>query len=818
MTQSSLGLSILPPAVSNIKGFVPVKLTYINYLTWKKVFLTVLKSHNLLSLVDGIVPCLSQDNADYKLWIQCDTIAMSWINAILSPAVLDTLLNYGSIGNPVTDEDLVTQALQGLPPSYHTFVSGLNATGTLPSFIALRPLLLTEEAHIKAATPDDSNSQTALTASTQAKGSYDDPSPYQSSYSRGQNNGRGRGRTNRGYNFRGRGQSNQHSPRSFSPQWPGFQSSFRHPSPMAGVLGCPPFNPSNQCQICFHFNHTALEYKNKFNHSYASNVLPKSFAAISLEEVRPTTWYPDSGASAHMTHDPTVLSSPSSYTGSSQVMVGNGNLLPILSTGTSTIPTSSRPLPLRNFTDTGSFVKDKKTNQVLLHHDNVGSLYPFQVIPSSSSHLALSCDVSSPTIWHQRLGHLGQRSLTALVHRKLIPYVSSFDNNSYACLSATHLINIFPLPVLNFSSPYEMLFGCSPDYNLFKVFGCLCFPFTALGHKNKFEPRSILCLFLGTSTKHKGFKCLDPTTNKVLISRHVKFVKNIFPYLSMFPSNSQAPFLLKDTDFKSPDLDYSPTLFSSQNDITHNLSDNLNATSYKKSSPSMHVLDDNSPTKFSNSKLSEFSSASSPIFSRTVEQDLPSSYTSSNLQEELSPSSHDSFATLSSKSITTSHSHIPHSRGNLITNSHHPILSNISTSPEGILSQSPSNLSLYSPSALSRQISYSNVVPTFSPQPLPTPTRTHKMVTRAMTGSLKPHILPSISACISSSLSEPTSYAQAIKDLRWQRAMSDEYNALIQNNTWTLVPPPPDANIIGNKWVFKIKYCSKELLTGSKQD
>nr|XP_016462212.1 PREDICTED: uncharacterized mitochondrial protein AtMg00810-like [Nicotiana tabacum] len=66
-----------------------------------------------------------------------------------------------------------------------------------------------------------------------------------------------------------------------------------------------------------------------------------------------------------------------------------------------------------------------------------------------------------------------------------------------------------------------------------------------------------------------------------------------------------------------------------------------------------------------------------------------------------------------------------------------------------------------------------------------------------MTGSLKPHILPSISACISSSLSEPTSYAQAIKDLRWQRAMSDEYNALIQNNTWKLVPPPPDANIIG---------------------
>ncbi|OIT30771.1 hypothetical protein A4A49_57792, partial [Nicotiana attenuata] len=219
-----------------------------------------------------------------------------------------------AIGKAVTDEDIVTQALQGLPSSYRTFISGLNATGTLPSFIALWPLLLIEEAHIKAATPDDSNSQTALTVSTRAKGSYDAPSPYQSSYSRGQNNGRGRGRTNRGYNFRGHGQSKQHSPRFFSPQWPGFQSSFRHPSPMAGVLGRPPFSPSNQCRICFHFNHTALECKNRFNHSNASNLPPKSFAAMSLEEVRPTTWYPDSGASAHMTHDPAILLSPSSYT------------------------------------------------------------------------------------------------------------------------------------------------------------------------------------------------------------------------------------------------------------------------------------------------------------------------------------------------------------------------------------------------------------------------------------------------------------------------------------------------------------------------
>ncbi len=35
--------------------------------------------------------------------------------------------------------------------------------------------------------------------------------------------------------------------------------------------------------------------------------------------------------------------------------------------------------------------------------------------------------------------------------------------------------------------------------------------------------------------------------------------------------------------------------------------------------------------------------------------------------------------------------------------------------------------------------------------------------------------------------------------------MSDEYDALIKNNTWSLVPKPLFVNVIGSKWVFKAK-------------
>jgi hypothetical protein len=35
--------------------------------------------------------------------------------------------------------------------------------------------------------------------------------------------------------------------------------------------------------------------------------------------------------------------------------------------------------------------------------------------------------------------------------------------------------------------------------------------------------------------------------------------------------------------------------------------------------------------------------------------------------------------------------------------------------------------------------------------------------------------------------------------------MEQEYHALLRNETWTLVPPPPRANVIDSKWVFKVK-------------
>ncbi|GJR37984.1 retrovirus-related pol polyprotein from transposon TNT 1-94 [Tanacetum coccineum] len=58
----------------------------------------------------------------------------------------------------------------------------------------------------------------------------------------------------------------------------------------------------------------------------------------------------------------------------------------------------------------------------------------------------------------------------------------------------------------------------------------------------------------------------------------------------------------------------------------------------------------------------------------------------------------------------------------------------------------------------------------------------------------------------------PKSYTIAIKDPNWQRAMLDEYNALIKNNTWVLLPRLSDAKIVRSMWLFKHKHFADESL------
>ncbi|GJX17432.1 hypothetical protein Tco_0218264 [Tanacetum coccineum] len=68
------------------------------------------------------------------------------------------------------------------------------------------------------------------------------------------------------------------------------------------------------------------------------------------------------------------------------------------------------------------------------------------------------------------------------------------------------------------------------------------------------------------------------------------------------------------------------------------------------------------------------------------------------------------------------------------------------------------------------------------------------MVTRFRVGTNRP--TERLNLHVSLVFPLPKSYHDAFNDPNWQNAVRDEYTALIKNNTWTLVPRPPDTNIV----------------------
>ena len=80
------------------------------------------------------------------------------------------------------------------------------------------------------------------------------------------------------------------------------------------------------------------------------------------------------------------------------------------------------------------------------------------------------------------------------------------------------------------------------------------------------------------------------------------------------------------------------------------------------------------------------------------------------------------------------------------------------------------------------------------------------MTTRSKNNIHKPiRKLTFLSHLPSTAIQEPTFVANALKDAKWRHAMQDEFNALIQNQTWDLVSPQCASNLVGCKWIFRVK-------------
>ncbi|XP_047314470.1 uncharacterized protein LOC124918333 [Impatiens glandulifera] len=103
-------------------------------------------------------------------------------------------------------------------------------------------------------------------------------------------------------------------------------------------------------------------------------------------------------------------------------------------------------------------------------------------------------------------------------------------------LTTAHVINRISISHNSGLSPFEKLYGHSPDYSSLRVLSCICFVLRPHVDRNKLSPLSTLCVFLGYGVGQKGYRCFDPVSQKLYVSRHVVFLEHISFF--SFPTSS----------------------------------------------------------------------------------------------------------------------------------------------------------------------------------------------------------------------------------------------------------------------------------------
>jgi hypothetical protein len=137
-----------------------------------------------------------------------------------------------------------------------------------------------------------------------------------------------------------------------------------------------------------------------------------------------------------------------------------------------------------------------------------------------------------------------------------------------------------------------------------------------------------------------------------------------------------------------------------------------------------------------------------------------------------------------------------------------PTLPSPSPSPSSLNTNSNNTHSPISSSSthVEPDVTIVQALDTAPPRLHPMQTRSHNNVRqiRQLTNGRVRYPLPR--ALLSkAALLEPTCFSNSVKVSEWLNAMQVEFNALLKNCTWSLVPPQAAKNVVGCKWVFKLK-------------
>ncbi|KAA8547071.1 hypothetical protein F0562_003500 [Nyssa sinensis] len=395
----------------NITSFVSVKLDGTNYLNWTTQFIPILRSHDLLGIVDGSEPCPVQFatddkdkptsivTTDYLVWQKKDQFILAWINATLTEKVLSTVYGQTSsrqVWNTLSNRfaphsrsriSHLKRQLQTLNQSNKTCTDYLFTAKNWSDQLVVVGKPVDEEDLISYVVGGLNSAYhpfiTSLNFATQDSSiTFDDFQTERLNYEQlldlQQNSVPPDTNHIAFFTQKSKQHYNHRKPKPYSSNKPSGARNPHFPSP-AHTTGKPAPNNSlfsnskPPCQICGKNNHQALDCYHRMDFSYQGRHPPAQLTAMATH--------------THVTQEP------------------------------------DQPW----FLDSGANNHDLQTNKVLLQGPSEAGLYPvpfqqfqFNKMKAASSFTALLGVTAPVQTWHSRLGHPSEAILQKLTHDSLI--------------------------------------------------------------------------------------------------------------------------------------------------------------------------------------------------------------------------------------------------------------------------------------------------------------------------------------------------------------------------------------------------------------
>lgn len=344
------------------------------------------------------------------------------------------------------------------------------------------------------------------------------------------------------------------------------------------------------------------------------------------------------------------------------------------------------------------------------------------------------------------------KSILEIVHASLFDMKVPRQYWGEAVRSAAYIMNRTPSKVIEFVTPIQKLhdiIGTTQKQNLEpRVFGCTAYVHQSIG---KLEPCSIQCVFIGYADLKKGYRCLDPSNNKVHVSCDVSFHESV-PYF-----NHEGPLQGE----KGVEVTPNETMVQGTNDgdFLTDFSDDIEAVNV--TNPSDSDENETGPTDIGMNQTDTNTSTSETQGTQQVNQEP-----GVNIPSENENIVYDGYISRETESD-----------------------GEVSNAEDVNTPRYPSRGTRGKPK---RQ--YEPELNAKGKYPVNNYVSQHHLA--------KSHALLVKELDV---VTIPVNVEEDFKDSRWKKAINDEMEALQKNNMWDLVNPPHGVKMVGCKWVFIVK-------------